>query len=196
MPRAGTKRREGEGPAGAGRVGPGSRGCAGLVKSHAGILETDRADDVARKLEATVAAAIEDEAVQPWVEAYLRPLVGLGGAERLRGDRRAEAFSAWRRFVEALALQRPLVLALEDIHWADDGLLDFIEHLADWAQEVPLAVFCTARPELLERRPRWPGVIQLEPLSTEDVGTFVDALLGRGTLGTDLRAELLSRSGG
>jgi class 3 adenylate cyclase len=169
---------------------------AGLVKSHAGILETDRADDVARKLEAAVAAAIEDEAVQPWVEAYLRPLVGLGGAERLSGDRRAEAFSAWRRFVEALALQRPLVLALEDVHWADDGLLDFVEHLADWAQGVPLAVFCTARPELLERRPRWPGVIQLEPLSTEDVGTLVDALLGRGTLGTELRAELLARAGG
>jgi DNA-binding SARP family transcriptional activator/class 3 adenylate cyclase/tetratricopeptide (TPR) repeat protein len=167
-----------------------------VVKSHAGILETDPAEVVERKLAAAVAAAIPDESGAEWVEAYLRPLVGLGGAERLSGDRRAEAFSAWRRFLEALAAQRPLVLALEDVHWADDGLLDFVEHLGDWAQGVPLAVLCTARPELLERRPRWPGVVQLEPLSSDDTGLLLDALLGSERPGPELRAELLARVGG
>jgi DNA-binding SARP family transcriptional activator/class 3 adenylate cyclase/tetratricopeptide (TPR) repeat protein len=166
---------------------------AAIVKSHAGILESDPAEDVERKLRAAVTAVIEDESGSEWVEAYLRPLVGLGGAERLSGDRRAEAFSAWRRFLEALAAQRPLVLALEDVHWADDGLLDFVEHVADWAQGVPLAVFCTARPELLERRSRWPGVLQLEPLSNDDIGALLDALLGSERLGPELRAELIAR---
>src|SRR5262249_26514884 len=167
-----------------------------VVKSHAGILETDPAGVVERKLAAAVAAAIPDESSAEWVEAYLRPLVGLGGAERLSGDRRAEAFSAWRRFLEALAAQRPLVLALEDVHWADDGLLDFVEHLGDWAQGVPLVVLCTARPELLERRPRWPGVVQLEPLSNDDTGLLLDALLGSERPGPGLRAALLGGVGG
>jgi DNA-binding SARP family transcriptional activator/class 3 adenylate cyclase/tetratricopeptide (TPR) repeat protein len=169
---------------------------AAIVKSHAGILESDPVEAAERKLAQTVGAAVDDEASSEWVEAYLRPLVGLGGAERLSGDRRAEAFSAWRRFLEALAARRPVVLALEDVHWADDGLLDFVEHVADWAQGVPLAVFCTARPELLERRSRWPGVFQLEPLSNDDTGALLDALLGSEPLGPELRAELIARVGG
>jgi DNA-binding SARP family transcriptional activator/class 3 adenylate cyclase len=169
---------------------------AAIVKSHAGILESDPAPDVERKLAEAVGAAIEDESGSEWVEAYLRPLVGLGGAERLSGDRRAEAFSAWRRFLEALAVQRPVVLALEDVHWADDGLLDFVEHVGDWAQGVPLAVFCTARPQLLERRPRWPGVLQLDPLSADETAALLDALLGPERLDPELRVELIARVGG
>ena len=49
------------------------------------------------------------------------------------------------------------MLVFEDLHWADEGLLDFVDHLADWARGVPLLVLCTARPELLERRPGWGG---------------------------------------
>jgi DNA-binding SARP family transcriptional activator/class 3 adenylate cyclase len=169
---------------------------ASIVKLHAGILESDPPDQAERKLTQAVAAAIEDAAVAAWVEAYLRPLVGLGGAERLSGDRRAEAFSAWRTFLEGLAVQRPLVLAVEDAHWADEGLLDFVEHISDWAQGVPLAVLCTARPELLERRPRWPGVVQLEPLSADDTGALLDELLGPERLDPELRLELVSRVGG
>jgi DNA-binding SARP family transcriptional activator/class 3 adenylate cyclase/tetratricopeptide (TPR) repeat protein len=169
---------------------------AEVVKSHAAILVSDSADEVARKLGACVQAAIEDESVVEWVGAYLRPLVGLGGAERLSGDRRGEAFSAWRRFLEALAARQPLVLAIEDVHWADDGLLDFLEHVADWAQGVPLAVVCTARPELLERRPRWGGVFGLEPLSSDDTGALLDDLLPAEQLGDELRAELIGRVGG
>ena len=56
----------------------------------------------------------------------------------------------------------------EDLHWADDGLLDFIEHLCLWAAELPLTIVCTARPELRDRRPAWTGVVQLEPLSSDD----------------------------
>ena len=82
------------------------------------------------------------------VEAHLRPLVGLAGAGETGGEH-----GAWRRFFEALAEQGPVVLVFEDLHWADDGMLDFVDHLVDWATGVPLLVVCTARPELLERRP-------------------------------------------
>ena len=68
-----------------------------------------------------------------------------------------EAFAAWRRFFEALAEDGPTVLVFEDIHWADDALLDFIDLLADRAGAVALLIVCTARPELLERREHWAG---------------------------------------
>ena len=96
-----------------------------------------------------------------WVERHLRRLTGLergDGAE----DRRDEAFAAWRRFHEAIADDRPLVLVLEDVHWADDALLDFVEYLVDWASGVPLLLMCTARPELLTRRPGWGAQSLLE----------------------------------
>lgn len=164
---------------------------AGLVKSHAGILENDPTAVVEEKVAAVVAGCIEDEPTRRWTESYLRPLAGLEGPERLHGDRRDEAFSAWRRFVEALAAGEGAVLVFEDLHWADDGQLDFIEHLYEWAGELPLTIVCTARPELLERRPSWPGVVPLEPLSTEDTAELVVAL------GADEpSAELLARAGG
>ena len=72
--------------------------------------------------------------------SHLRPLVGLGEASELSEDRRAEAFAAWRRFFEGLAEQRPLVLVFEDLHWADEGLLDFVDDLVEWASGVPLLV--------------------------------------------------------
>ena len=88
-----------------------------------------------------------------------------------RMDRRTEAFAAWRRFFEALAERRPLVLVFEDLHWADDNLLDFVDHLVDWATQSPILVIATARPELLERRPNWGGgksnaaTVSISPLS-------------------------------
>ena len=72
------------------------------------------------------------------------------------GERAAtadEAFAAWRRFLEALAEQRPLVLVFEDLHWADDDMLEFVDHLVDWVEDVPLARRRTARPELSKRDP-------------------------------------------
>ena len=74
------------------------------------------------------------------MEGHLRPLVAL---EAPASERREEAFTAWRRFFEALGSSVPLVLVFEDLHWADVGLLDFLDHLADWATLMPLS--CSAR---------------------------------------------------
>ncbi len=169
---------------------------AQIVKAHAGILESDPAEAVERKLGAVVASAVGDEAARPWAEAYLRPLVGLEGAERLSGDHRGEAFSAWRRFVEGLAASGRAVLVFEDLHWADDGLLDFIEHLCLWASELPLTIICTARPELRDRRPAWTGVVQLEPLSSDDTAELLGELMGRSALSPDVRDDLVARTAG
>ena len=124
-----------------------------MVKAQAGILEGDDADVVADKLGRAVRDVVEEE--PDWVDARLAPLVGIE-AESAAANRN-ESFAAWRSFLESLADHRPLVLVFEDVHWADDGLLDFIDHLVDWATGVPMLVLCTARPELLERRPGWGG---------------------------------------
>jgi predicted ATPase len=173
-----------------------------MVKAQAGILETDPADVAAGKLERAVGDLIEDEREAAWVTGHLRPLVGLAGGVEVGGDRRGEAFAAWRRFLEALAEQRTAVLVVEDLHWADDTLLDFLDHLVDWAAEVPLLVVATTRPELLTRRPGWGGgkpnttTVTLSPLGEEDTARLVAALLGQAVLPAELQAALLARTGG
>ncbi len=154
-----------------------------MTKAQAGILENDEVPAAESKLHAAVASAVKDEREASWVEGHLRPLVGLGG-EAGSVERRGEAFAAWRLFFESLAEQRPLVLVFEDLHWADDGLLDFVDQLVEWSTSVPLLVISTARPELLDRRPAWGGgkrsaaTISLSPLSERDSGRLVEALTG------------------
>jgi len=90
----------------------------------------------------------------------------------------------------------------EDLHWADDGLLDWVDYLVDWAGGVPLLVVGTARPELLARRPGWGGgkpnavTLSLAPLSEEDTARLVGSLLGRPVLEAGQQAVLLARVGG
>ena len=142
-----------------------------IVKAQAGILEADTAEVADAKL--------REAATDDWVRSHLRPLVGLTVDSVGEGDRREEAFTAWRRFFEGIAAERPLTLVFEDLHWADENLLDFLDHLVDWAGGVPLLVVCTARPELLERRPGWGGgktnalTISLSPLSDEDTARLI-----------------------
>jgi class 3 adenylate cyclase len=165
-----------------------------MVKAQAGILEGDAEEDAARKLR----AAVDD----PWVELHLRPLVGLSADTELGRDRRDEAFAAWRRFFEDLADERPLVLVFEDVHWADASMLDFIDYLVDWSSNVPLLAVCTARPELLTRRPGWGGgkpnalTISLSPLSDAETARLLGELLERSILPADTQAGLLARTGG
>ncbi|MDQ3380359.1 MAG: AAA family ATPase [Actinomycetota bacterium] len=173
-----------------------------MVKAQAGILESDTPEDSDEKLGQAVQRFFPDTEEAAWVERHLRPLAGLETDETWTADRRSEAFAAWRRFFEALAEARPLVLVFEDLHWADEALLDFVDHLVDWASGVPLLALCTARPELLARRPGWGGgkvnssTILLSALSTDETAALVHALLGRPAISTDVQAQLLERAGG
>ncbi len=92
-----------------------------------------------------------------------------------------EVFWAVRRFLEALALEHPLVVVLEDIHWAEPTLLDLVDYLNTWTSEAPLLVLCLARRELLDERPGWGGedrVLALEPLAADEAGALVDEIAG------------------
>jgi class 3 adenylate cyclase/tetratricopeptide (TPR) repeat protein len=175
---------------------------AEMVKAQAGVDERDTEGDAIAKLRAAVDAAIPEEGDARWVESHLRPLIGVETESGLGGDRRGEAFAAWRRFFEALAEQRMLVLVFEDLHWADDGLLDFVDELADWLRDVPLLVVASARPELLERRPGWSGgklnasTIGLAPLSSEQTSVLIGRVLERAVLPAATQGALLERAEG
>jgi tetratricopeptide (TPR) repeat protein len=173
-----------------------------IVKAQAGILESDKAESAEAKLTRAVGDVVGDSQEAAWVTVHLRPLVGLENTRGLGGDRQGEAFAAWRRFLEALAEQGPTVLVVEDLHWADEVLLDFLDHLVDWVADVPLLVVATARPELLARRPGWGGgkpnsaTVSLTPLSEADTARLVGSLLGQVLLPAQLQAALLARAGG
>jgi class 3 adenylate cyclase/tetratricopeptide (TPR) repeat protein len=175
-----------------------------MVKAQAGVLETDTEPEAADKLATAVARLLSDETEARWVTSHLRPLAGLSGDEDGGGaaDRRGEAFAAWRRFFEALAERRPLVLVFEDLHWADDGLLDFVDQMADRLADIPVLLVATARPELLARRSSWGGgkanavTLSLAPLSDDETARLVHALLERAVLPAEVQTALLERAGG
>ena len=171
-----------------------------MVKAEAGILESDAAPVAESKLRDTVVRVCGEQEVE-WLRGMLQPLVGIAD-DASSGDRRGEAFAAWRRFLEGLAAERATVLVFEDLHWADDGLLDFVDSLVDWATDVPLLVVATARPELLARRPHWGGgktnaaTLSLAPLSELETTELVHAILERSVLPADVQSAVLARAGG
>jgi hypothetical protein len=167
-----------------------------IVKAEASILESDAADLAMAKLEAAVSP---DEPERRWLVQRLAPLVGVEAASSAE---RQELFTAWRRFLEGLAAARPSVLVFEDLHWADEALLAFLEHLAEWAEGVPLFLLCTARPELHERHSGWAGgirnatTINLQPLSDPETAELVSHLVTTMVLGPELQEGVLERAGG
>jgi len=148
---------------------------AEMIKAAAGISDDDPLEEAFAKLR----ECCEEEAVAD--------VLGLasGMLEALEGERSSQEI-AWaaRELVVTLAEVQPLVLFFEDIHWAEEPLLELIEHLADWVR-APLLIICLARPELLEQRAGWSGgrvratAIELEPLSEEESELLVQKLLAQ-----------------
>src|SRR5580765_6500030 len=171
-----------------------------IVKAHAGIRESDDPATTREKLAAAVEPLFASTAERAWIEGELARLVGASEGDAAAS--RDESFAAWRAFLEAIAAQRPLVVVIEDLHWADRTLLDFVEHLVAWATAVPLVVLCTARPELHELHPAWSGgtrnatTISLSPLSNDDTARLIGALLERSVLPAETQQRLLERAGG
>ena len=166
---------------------------ADAIKAQCEILEDDAAEVALKKTKEAVEGLFGDAEIVPEIGA----LVGAGESGAFS---REGLFDAWRRFLERLAARYPLVLVFEDIHWADDGLLDFIEYLADWAQGPILAV-TLARPELFETRPSWGGgkrnaaSIFLDPLSAAESSAMLDDLLAGG-MTDELERAVVERSEG
>ncbi|MBA2742022.1 MAG: AAA family ATPase [Actinobacteria bacterium] len=170
---------------------------AEMIKAAAGISDDDPLEEAFEKLRACCA------------EETVADVLGLasGMLETLDGERSAQEI-AWaaRELLETLADVQPLVLMFEDIHWAEDPLLDLIEHIADWVR-APLLILCLARPELLDARPGWGGgrvrstAIELEALSEEESKLMVEKLLAQlagmtGEAPLELPAEALERTEG
>jgi class 3 adenylate cyclase/tetratricopeptide (TPR) repeat protein len=166
---------------------------AEMVKSAAGITDDDPLEVAREKL----IECCGDEAIAE--------LLGLasGVLEAVEGERgQPEIAWAAREFVDELADVQPLVLVFEDIHWAEEPLLELIDHLAQWVRERALMIVCLARPELLDVRPGWGGgrirstAIELEPLPRTESERLADALLEDAELPTDVRARLLDKTEG
>jgi class 3 adenylate cyclase len=166
---------------------------ADAIKAQCEILEDDAVDVALKKVE----GAVEELFGGAEVVGQVGALIGVGEPGAYS---REDLFDAWRRFFERMAARYPLVLVFEDVHWADDGLLDFVEYLGDWAQG-PILTVALARPELFERRPMWGGgkrnaaSIALDPLSADESVAMVDDLLA-GALPSGLERLVAERSEG
>ncbi|MEV4755436.1 adenylate/guanylate cyclase domain-containing protein [Micromonospora sp. NPDC049559] len=170
---------------------------ADIVKAEAGILDTDPAETAAARLRAAVQELAAPAEADRLVDA-LRPLVGLPGGN-LPAE---ETESAWRRFLIALAARRPTVLVFEDLHWADEAMLRFIELLGASARDVPLLLVCSARPELVNREPSWTGAITgsltitLPPLRSTGIAALYAHIFGQVAFSADLLNPLIEVADG
>ena len=149
-----------------------------MVRGRCRLLETDDPATTRAKVAATLAEHVPDEAERRWIEPALLALLGIEtgiGSEQL--------FGAWRTFFERLAATAPVVMVFEDHHYADTGLLDFVDHLLEWSRGVPIYVVTLSRPELLERRPNWGAgkrnfnSLYLEPLSESAMRQLLGGLV-------------------
>ena len=152
-----------------------------MVRRRAGLAEADDEATTRERVAATLKQHVPDDAEARWIEASLLALLGVGsGGTPIGTD---QLFAAWRTFFERLAATSPVVMVFEDLHHADTGLLDFIDHLMEWGRAAPITVITLARPELLERRPDWGAgkraftSVYLEPLPPADMERLLAGLV-------------------
>jgi class 3 adenylate cyclase/tetratricopeptide (TPR) repeat protein len=165
-----------------------------MVRQRLGIAEEDEPAVVEARLDAGLEQWVRDPATRGYIRPRLARLVGApAGAAPGAGSGgsggsgaelpREELFAGWRLFFEQLAASAPVVLLVEDLQHADSGLLDFLEHLLDWARDVPIFVLTLARPELEQRRPGWGSgrrnrtALTLDPLDPASTSALLDALV-------------------
>jgi len=149
-----------------------------MVSGRAGLLETDDEATTRAKIAATLAEHVPDAEERHWLEPALLTLLGFQS-----GVPTDQLFGAWRTFFERLAATAPVVLIFEDSHYADSGLLDFIDHLMEWSRDMPIYVMTLSRPELLEHRPTWGAGkrnfvnLSLNPLGDAAMRELLDGLV-------------------
>jgi class 3 adenylate cyclase/tetratricopeptide (TPR) repeat protein len=170
---------------------------AEMVRMRCDIVEDEEPGSALRKLHSTLEAHVPEADEQRWVEPRLAHLLGL--EEGPPGDQE-NLFSAWRIFFERLAERSPTVLVFEDMQWADEGLLDFLEYLLEWSRSHALFVLVLARPELAERRSGWGGgkrsfaSLHLEALPAGPMSALLAGLVPG--LPEELRQRILDRAEG
>ncbi len=154
---------------------------AEIVRQRLGILENEVGEVAAAKLAAGIDEFVPDPEEGAYVVSRLGALIGVGveGAAPLSRD---ELFAGWRLFFERMAEIEPVVLLVEDAQHADPGMLDFLDHLADWARDSAIFILVFTRPEMMQNRPGWGvgrnrTVLGLEPLDAASMDALVEALV-------------------
>jgi class 3 adenylate cyclase/tetratricopeptide (TPR) repeat protein len=175
---------------------------ADTIRAIAAIEPADD-PDVARAKLASVVEDLEPEpAEREWLSSGLAPLLGVGRTDDGSTIPVRETAQAWSRVVAARAADRPVVLVLEDLHWAEPVLIELIQALADPLDRKRVLLLCTARPELLERHDRWgagranASTIVIPQLSAEETSNLLSGLLAQTALPDPEHASLIERSGG
>ena len=178
---------------------------AEILKTLSGVTDDDSADTAVARVAELVDEVVGDlgsDLVTPALAFTLGLETGNPEFERLDPTGvRIELQRAWRALLSALAEREPLVIVVDDIHWADNVLLDLLEELADRAQG-PLLFVCPARPELTGSRPTWGGgkrsfsSVFLSPLADDAAQELVTYLLDVDGLRDDTRAQILERAEG
>jgi tetratricopeptide (TPR) repeat protein len=163
---------------------------AEMVRARARIQEEEDPGSAREKLRATIEHFVPEERERRLVEPRLAHLLRL--EERPDADR-ADLFSGWRLFFERMSQEAPVILAFEDLQWADSGLLDFVDYLLEWSADFPIFVITLARTELRERRANWES-LTLTPLEPQAIATMLDGLVPG--LPSDLVAEIIHRAEG
>jgi class 3 adenylate cyclase/tetratricopeptide (TPR) repeat protein len=146
-----------------------------VVKQGTGIVDGDSAQEALAKIAATVG---DDDSARLAAER-VAALVGLEET----GETAEQGFWGFRKLIEALTRELPVILLFDDVNSGEPHFLDLIEYLAEWVRDVPLLIVCMARPELLDTRPQWGGgkrnatSIFLEPLSADESRELLGNLL-------------------
>jgi class 3 adenylate cyclase/tetratricopeptide (TPR) repeat protein len=166
---------------------------ADVVRHACGIAPGDSAEESRSKL----AGQLPANELHAVVCDRLAGVLGLGETESAT----VETFWAIRKLLEELARPRPLVLVLDDVHWAEETFVELVEDLALRLQ-APVLLLCLARPELLEHRPPWlsdredPRVLLLEPLGPGDGASLLAGLLGGVPLAEEAASRLIRAAAG
>jgi class 3 adenylate cyclase/tetratricopeptide (TPR) repeat protein len=148
-----------------------------MIRGRAGLVEADDEATTRQKIRSSVETWVPEDAQRGLIEKALLTLLGVES-----GVPSDQLFGAWRTFFERISEQGTVALVFEDVHFADSGLLDFIDHMLDWSRGHPIYIVTLARPELLERRPDWGAgkrnfiSIYLEPLSAEEMRALLAGL--------------------
>ncbi len=151
-----------------------------IVRQRLGVRDEDSPELVSEKLQRGLLRYLPEAADREFAAPKLAVLLGLPGPEPTPS--RDEFFAAWRGFLEGLARIRPLVLAIDNLQWADSGLLDFLEHLIEVSSGLPLLVIGLCRPELLNRREGWTqrrgfSLVPIDRLQDEEIESLLQELV-------------------
>jgi class 3 adenylate cyclase/tetratricopeptide (TPR) repeat protein len=155
-------------------------GLSRIFRQRLGLSDDDPPSVVSARLDENLARYLPDPEDREFAAPKVAVLLGLPGPEQTPS--REEFFAGWRTFIDGLARSRPVVMAIENLQWADSGLLDFLEYLLNASSALPVLVVGLARPELLQRRDGWEthrqiSSIHLNRLGDDEIGSLLDDLV-------------------